>query len=70
MKRELIYFLVLVLLIGSTNIFFDYQETRVLLWKDNLIEAFALGLIIIFINWLISPGSKQRKKPTEQENEQ
>ncbi|WP_203287943.1 hypothetical protein [Metabacillus sp. cB07] len=70
MKRVLIYFLVLVLLIGTTKVFFDYQETRVLIWKENLIEAFALAIIISFINWLISPRSKQREKPMKQENEQ
>ncbi|WP_411333406.1 hypothetical protein ACK1LH_13765 [Metabacillus indicus] len=70
MKRELIYFLVLVLLIGAIKVFFDYQETRVLIWKENVIEAFVLGIIITFINWLISPRSKQKAKPAKQESEQ
>ncbi|KEZ50914.1 hypothetical protein [Metabacillus indicus] len=69
MKKELIYFLILFLLISTTKVFFDYQETKVLLWKQNVIEAFALAGIITFLNWLISPRNKQRKKPTKQENE-
>ncbi|TDL82396.1 hypothetical protein [Peribacillus frigoritolerans] len=69
MKREIIYFLILFLLIGTTKVFFDYQETRVLLWKENIIEAFALAVIILFINWLISPRSKQKEKTVKQENE-
>ncbi|WP_282032865.1 hypothetical protein [Metabacillus indicus] len=69
MKREVIYFLILFLLIGTTKVFFDYRETKVLLWKENVIEAFALAIIITFINWLLSPRSKQKEKPTR-ENEQ
>ncbi|MGM0924250.1 MAG: hypothetical protein ACQEWW_24135 [Bacillota bacterium] len=55
MRKQISNYLILSIVIMVSNVFFDYQEGQVWLWKENLIEAFTLALIITFLMWLISP---------------